>query len=373
MKSNTWTRIGTLSLITFLALSLQVFSQNIVTFEAPGADTNPGDNNGTYPGGINNAGVITGSYQDKKDVFHGFLRSPDGTFTTFQVPHANTSPFFGTFVNAINDLGVITGTYYDENQVEHGFVGSPGKFSSFDVPGAANGLYPFAINLEGAIVGWSFDSNGLFHSFVRSPDGAVSVFLIPGQCETNTAQGCYGSELTTINLFGLSVGNYMDNDFVSHSLIRNLDGTFTKFDDPNAGTGQYQGTGCPGCALGFNQWGAIAGPYIDENYVQHGFVRSPDGTFTTFDAPGAGTGEGQGTGCPSDCPTSLNDFGAITGNYIDTNYQLHGYLRTPDGNVVSFDPTGSTYTWSSGINDFGVITGYYIDGNGVYHGFLRIP
>jgi hypothetical protein len=99
----------------------------------------------------------------------------------------------------------------------------------------------------------------------------------------------------------------------------------------------------------------------------------PDGRFTTFDAPGAGTGGYQGTGCFSDCPVSLNDWGAISGIYIDTNYVYHGYLRSPEGKIVTVDPVGSILTFPDGINDFGSITGYYIDANGVYHGFLRIP
>jgi hypothetical protein len=51
----------------------------------------------------------------------------------------------------------------------------------------------------------------------------------------------------------------------------------------------------------------------------------------------------------------------------------HGYLRTPDGNIVTVDPLGSVFTWSSSMNDSAVITGYYLDANSVYHGFLRIP
>ena len=119
--------------------------------------------------------------------------------------------------------------------------------------------------------------------------------------------------------------------------------------------------------------GAIAGIYSDVNSVNHGFLRSPDGKFTTFDAPGAGTGSYQGTGCPSDCPVSINDWGAITGSYLDANYVSHGYLRSPEGKILTVDPVGSTYTFPAGINDFGSITGYYTDANGVYHGFLTIP
>ena len=40
---------------------------------------------------------------------------------------------------------------------------------------------------------------------------------------------------------------------------------------------------------------AIAGRYVDASDVAHGFLRAPNGTITTFDAPNAGTGPGQGT------------------------------------------------------------------------------
>lgn len=41
--------------------------------------------------------------------------------------------------------------------------------------------------------------------------------------------------------------------------------------------------------------GTIMGSYCDAGNVTHGFLRNPDGSFTSFDAPGAGTGAGQGT------------------------------------------------------------------------------
>jgi hypothetical protein len=61
------------------------------------------------------------------------------------------------------------------------------------------------------------------------------------------------------------------------------------------------------------------------------------------------------------------------GSYIDANGVFHGYLRSPRGKVVTVDPLGSFFTWSSSLNDFGTITGYYLDANNVFHGFLRIP
>ena len=44
-----------------------------------------------------------------------------------------------------------------------------------------------------------------------------------------------------------------------------------------------------------NWWRPDIQDYIDASNVAHGFQHSPDGKFTGFDAPGAGTGSGQGT------------------------------------------------------------------------------
>ena len=38
---------------------------------------------------------------------------------------------------------------------------------------------------------------------------------------------------------------------------------------------------------------------------------------------------------------------------------------------TTIDPPGSTLTSPSGINPAGLITGYYVDSRGQYHGFLR--
>jgi hypothetical protein len=349
---------------------------HIITFEAPGADTT-GDNNGTYPSSINNWGAITGSYQDTNNTFHGFLRYPNGAFTTFEVPGADSGPFNGTTPSGINDLGVIAGSYFDANGFGHGFLRSPdGKFTTFDVPGVGGfGSTPIAVNLEGAVVGYYTDANFDFHAFLRSPNGTFATWSGPGACENGQPNGCFGSAAFNINFFGTIAGGYEDNsgNFVGHGLIRLRDGKLTTFDVPSAGTGSYQGTGCPGCALGLNQLGAIAGIYSDANSVNHGFLRSPEGKLTTFDAPGAGAGAGEGTGCSSDCPVSLNDFGVITGTYIDANFVGHGYLRSSEGRFATVDPSDSVGTFPFSLNDSGAITGQYVDANNVWHGFLRVP
>src|SRR4029434_5573875 len=80
--------------------------------------------------------------------------------------------------------------------------------------------------------------------------------------------------------------------------------TITTFDAPGAGTGPGQGT----TAFAINPAGTITGRYSDASDVLHGFLRTPNGAISTFDAPGAGTGPGQGTSA-----FSINPAGAITG------------------------------------------------------------
>src|SRR5262249_33974725 len=98
--------------------------------------------------------------------------------------------------------------------------------------------------------------------------------------------------------------------------------TIITFDAPGAGTGPGQGT----IAFAINPAGTISGRYADAGTAIHAIVRTPDGAITTFDAPGAGTGFRQGTR-----PFSINPAGATAGYYNDASNVFHGFLRTPDG------------------------------------------
>jgi hypothetical protein len=107
---------------------------------------------------------------------------------------------------------------------------------------------------------------------------------------------------------------------VGHGLLF-ADGTLTTFDDPKAGTGNNQGT----FVFNINPEGAITGQYTDAGNTNHGFVRAPDGKFTTFDAPHAAGGSiTAGTR-----PATINPAGAVTGYYIDKRSVNHGFLWTP--------------------------------------------
>jgi predicted membrane protein len=84
-------------------------------------------------------------------------------------------------------------------------------------------------------------------------------------------------------------------------------------------------------AFSINTAGMIAGYYEDISHF--GFIRAADGTFTTFNAPGAGI---YGT-----VAYSINTAGAVAGWYFDANSLAHGFVRAADGTITSFDPPGA--------------------------------
>ena len=89
--------------------------------------------------------------------------------------------------------------------------------------------------------------------------------------------------------------------------------------------------------------------------------------YTTVDFPGA-VGE---TGV-----LALNNCGDFVGEYVDAAQHYHGFLARRERSGIKFtkiDYPGSVQTLAAGINDFGIITGNYLDANGTTHGFVRLP
>lgn len=343
---------------------------DFVPFDAPGAGT--GVNEGTYAFAINPMGAIAGYYIDATGAYHGFLRARDGTVSTVD---PENSVF--TQIWSINPAGTVTGDYCDTIAC-HGFLRTAdGAITTFDIADAVLGLYPFSINPEGDVTGEYFDANFVSHGFVRASDGSISTF---DASEAGTG-AFLGTFAYGINPRGTVAGCYLDANRVGHGLVRASDGALTTFDVPNSTNLEcFADDGfffLPYPIMGINPAGAITGSYFEPisgnpfGGNNRGFVRAPDGTFTTFDAVSSPS---------SPCCTwtfgiAINPAGEVAGwdnDYLSVN---HGFVRAKHGTVTILDAPGAgtglnegTLAWS--INPAGEVAGFYSDANNVYHGFL---
>ena len=293
-------------------------------------------------------------------------------------PPPGTEAGQGTIPQAINPAGAITGYYFDASNVSHGFLRArDSRFTTFDAPGAGTGAYQgtyaYSINPAGATTGGYTDASDVNHGFLRTPDDTITPFDVttptppdplPG---TEAGQGTIGAN---INPAGEISGWYIDASGVWHGFLRAPDGKFTTFDAPGANTNPGYGT-APGDVQCLNPAGATTGGYEDAHGREHAFIRAPDGRFTEYEAPGASTSPYQGTFFGS-----INPAGAVSGFYWDTSNVFHALLRDPDGRITKFDVRGAGTGAGQGTipycnNPAGAITGWYVDASGVSHGFLR--
>jgi hypothetical protein len=248
--------------------------------------------------------------------------------------------------------------------------------TTFDAPGAGTapgqGTFANGMNDPGEIVGFIRDPNGARHSFLRNHDGTFTMFDDPNAGTCSASCGSIGNGQGTrayaISSGGDIVGFFTDNTAHCHGYVRSKQGVFTQIDAPDAGTGPFpQGT-FPSefTPMGINGAGQITGFYVDANNNQHGFLRDNNGKITEFDPPGSILTN----------PNAIDGSGEITGFYFDASFVGHAFLRDQQGNFTTIDVPGADMT-GDGNGTFGVgvisngdVEGVYVDINGVLHGFL---
>jgi len=286
-------------------------------------------------------------YADSHNAYHGFLRTPDGTITEFDVTGAPTNVGHrGTFPLSINAALQIAGLYVDTSAVRHGFLrAADGTFTTIDVPaagaGPTQGTIAVNINAAGGIGGFYVDGNQVFHGFVVSANGNLTAPINDPNASTVAGKKAkFGGTLVhSFDTLGDIAGIYSDANLLFHGFFVDPNGTFTTLDAPVAGTtGLFPGT----LPTSMDGAGDVAGTYSDANGVNHGFVRlAATGTFNApLDAPGAGTiGMFAGT-----IPFAINGTGALTGAYSDASEVFHGFLATASAVATpSFSPPAGTY------------------------------
>lgn len=139
--------------------------------------------------------------------------------------------------------------------------------------------------------------------------------------------------------------------------------TFTTVDAPGAGTAAGLGT----FVQDINADGDIAGYFTQTPLdLGHAFLRSAAGAVTVLDVPGQGTQSRQGA-----TAQRINSGGTIVGYFADQQSIFHGYTRAMDGTFNIIDVPGASETYATGINDSGVVAGLFVDQNQARHGFVR--
>lgn len=376
--------LAALILLCTVALAL-----TFTNFDALGAGTGAGQ--GTLAIGVNSASSpsIVGAYLDSKGAYHGFVRSGRGTITNFNAPGAGTGAGQGTNfagLSGINTAGTITGPYVDSKGVFHGYIRSTtGKYTTLNVASAGKsagqGTLAGNINTSGEIAGFYIDTAGANHGFLWTSKAGFITFDAPGS-GTGAGEGSGTAFFDGLNDSGSVAGNYADTKLVNHGYIRASGGAFSTFSAAKAGTdnkGCPTGVACKGTfASGINSAGTFVGLYVDESLVNHGLVRSSGGTLTPFSVPGAGTDNkgcaATAPACKGTFPQNINSSGIVVGYYVDSGIVAHGFERSASGVISKFDhPLAGkcvgcgTFAFSN--NSSNTITGYYIDSKGVAHGY----
>jgi len=350
MKSWTYLlsfQIAVLGLVTGLARAGH--AQGIVTFDPPNSVH-------TQPQAIDSFGRITGFYLDTSVRNHGFVRSPFGAITTFDAP-GGADGDVSILPVALNDAGLIVGTIFDPggSNVSHarGFIRAPnGALTQFDATTDATQTWAQAINAQGWIAGVYLDASNARHGFVRSPHGTITTFGELGSI-AGVRQILPDREV---------IGYYLEpGGVVFHGFTQAHNGAFSAFDEPDVSLDTrgvyykfYTGT----LATAASSTGYVVGYYGAAGRVMHGFMRTPEGVFSTLDTPGT--------------PSAVNAAGAIAGVYYDANFTEHGFVMPRDGALESFDPPTSTFG-VTGIGPDGTVFGEYYDSSEVGHGFIRKP
>jgi YVTN family beta-propeller protein len=272
------------------------------------------------------------------------------------------------------------------------------SFHAFDPPGSVDTI-PRAVSNRGQNVGSFQDGAGVLHGYLRQPDGSFVTIDPPGSVLTvatgiNDAgtivgqwqassgafhgftrsplgnyktldfPGAADSGLGGINAVGSIVGVYDLGDQSTNISFLHIRGVFTSFEDPDRPL-QTQ-------SVGINSLNFISGTYVDTAGNSHGFVRSPNAQFHNYDFPEADTTIG----------TRINDLGQTVGQYF-TNSPPHGFILTgamalisppSPSQFFSFDYPDSQGSAVRGINNRGQVTGFFrLRGDPARHAFIATP
>ena len=326
---------------------------------------------GTYPMSINASMTVTGYYRASPTRLSGFLRDPDGTITPIMIPGAVL-----TVPESINAAGNVTGFYTLPSGDEEGFLRyAGGRIVTFYLPGLQapaiqKTTQPISINDYDDIAGNHYGSGG-YDGFVRSASGILSDISLER-----------GTTALAINANGAVLGLLSEGEGYFDGFVLHPDGWESSFYVPFPPVSLPD---CPRSDISItfpeaiNAAGTIVGWYTTDicgegNNI--GFVASPDGVYTSFQVPGTLAVAILDGGASTDPRwLSIDEAGDVAGSYLDTAGVQHGFVRNPYGTITSFDPPEGNQTTTTSMSSGGAIAGFYRykAGGGPPVAFIRVP
>jgi uncharacterized membrane protein len=312
-----------------------------VSFDGPHAGTQ--QYHGTFPVAISPWGGVVLMTIGDDGVAGAYVRRPNGSYLQIQPPPGGSYPS----VAGINARGQVAGAYWDSQNNELGFIrNADGTYVTVDPPGSNGQTTIAGINDRGQVAG-NAEVNGAATPFFWEPGNYVT-FSVPG--------GTY-PRAVAINNDGQIAGSYGTSNYQSYGFLRKSDGTLSSF--IIAGNSSLQ-------VNAMNNWGTIVGSSFDSN-------GSAGDTFLRYAGGGQKYIYGDSHGAVM--PAAISDKGIVVGTDFggDTSY---GNAFSADRNLtltlipVPFTAQGST---ANGVNKAGQIVGTYIDANGASHGWIYLP
>ena len=214
--------------------------------------------------GINSSGVVVGWTQatDLGPTSSFTWNSSSGFQPLISYPGAADTTAYG-----INDAGVIVGSFQDSLGGVHGFVDNAGTFTQIDVPGAGSTVIT-GINGNGDITGYYTTGSGLSyetHGFIEKAGGGPGG--LSGIFQTFDGAGVPITEGWGINDSDTMSAVTNPSLFIAAPSAYITDGTnFTNIDVPGAST-----TG----AGGIDNAGDVVGGFTSDTGT-HGFLRTDE-------------------------------------------------------------------------------------------------
>jgi hypothetical protein len=243
-----------------------------------------------YPGalntscfGINEAGDLTGYYEDASSEVHGFLFSA-GNYFSITYPQA-----LSTYVYRSNDMGQLVGV---ADNVGFLYDVTAQIFTEIAYPGSIHTV-PTPINNAGTIAGW-------FSPIGGSPQGFEVVGASYRHLPALSSKGVYVWGITAA---GELVGSANRGKLFNFDYSR---GGYKQIVIPNAPNSQVYGIDKTGSAL--------VGIYDSGT----GFLYQ-DGALRPLTFPGGG----------STYPYEVNVAGTVTGGFIDSDRNQHCFIWIP--------------------------------------------